>query len=165
MNLIEKDLFSFRNGIARNCIFFGVDVSSSPHIDNKKKYFNFRKGSTQGLEHTLTAEELYSINVTKNNMILFLSLHCSGETSYLFVNGTETIKFKAKDSEVVAYPLCLGSISKTFSVYKMEKTELNGYVYDFSVDYNGVAVADILNIQKYLTLIRLGFLRVVFSGG
>ena len=47
----------------------------------------------------------------------------------------------------------------------MEKTELNGYVYDFSVDYNGVAVADILNIQKYLTLIRLGFLRVVFFWG
>ena len=74
----------------------------------------------------------------------------NGANSYLFVNGTEIIKFKAKDSEIVAYPLCLGNISKDFSVDNMKKTGLNGYVYDFSVDYNAILVADILDIHKCL---------------
>ena len=60
------------------------------------------------------------------------------------------MKLKAKDSEIVAYRLCLGNISKDFSVDNMKKTRLKGYVYDFSVDYNAVAVADILDIHKYL---------------
>ena len=78
-------------------------------------------------------------------------MHYNEANSYLFVNGTEIYKFKAKDSEIVASPLCLGNISKTFSVDNMKKkTGLNGYVYDFSVDYDAFAVADILDIQKYL---------------
>ena len=77
-------------------------------------------------------------------------LHYNGDNSYLFVNRKEIIKFKAKDSEVVAYPLCLGNISKDFSVDHMKKTGLNGYVYDFSVDYDAIAVDDILDIHKYL---------------
>ena len=68
----------------------------------------------------------------------------------MFVNGIETIKFKAKDSEISAYPLCLGNIWKEWSLDDMKKTGLKGYVHDFSVDYNDIAVADILDIQKYL---------------
>ena len=59
-------------------------------------------------------------------------------------------KFKAKDSEIVATPLCLGNISKDVSVDNMKKTRLNGYVYDFSVDYDAIAVDYILDIHKYL---------------
>ena len=44
---------------------------------------------TQGLEHTLTAEKMYSINFTEKNKKFCLSLHYNGENSYLFVNGTE----------------------------------------------------------------------------
>ena len=47
-------------------------------------------------------------------------------------------------------PLCLGNISKDFSVDNMKKTGLNGYVYDFSVDYDAIAVDNILGIHKYL---------------
>ena len=79
-----------------------------------------------------------------------MSLHYNGANSYLFVNGTEIHKFKAKDSEIVASPLCLGNISKDFSVGNMKKTALNGYVYDFSGDYDAIAVDDILDIHKYL---------------
>ena len=32
----------------------------------------------------------------------------------------------------------------------MKKTGLTGYVYDFSVDYNGIAVDDIKDIHNYL---------------
>ena len=78
-------------------------------------------------------------------------MHYKGANSYLFVNGTGLYKFKAKDSEIVATPLCLGNILKDWSVDNMKKkTGFNGYVYDFSVDYEAIAVGDIKNIHKYL---------------
>ena len=46
------------------------------------------------------------MNFTKNDVKFCLSLHYNGANSYLFVNGTEIIKFKAKDSEIAVYPLC-----------------------------------------------------------
>ena len=55
-------------------------------------------------------------------------MHYNGANSYLFVNGTEFIKFKGKDSEIKTYPLCLGNISKDFSIDKINKTELNVYM-------------------------------------
>ena len=58
---------------------------------------------------------MYSINFAKENTKFCLSLQYNGGNSYLFVNGTEIIKFKAKDSEITPYPLCLGSISKDWS--------------------------------------------------
>ena len=79
-----------------------------------------------------------------------MSLHYNGANSYLFDNGTEMIKFRAKDSEITAYPLGLGNISKDWSIGNMKKTGIKGYVYDFSVDYDAVVVSDILDIHKYL---------------
>ena len=79
-----------------------------------------------------------------------MSLHYNKENSYLFVNGTEIHKFKSKDSEILANSLCLGNISKDWSVDGMKKTGLKGYVYDFGVDYAAIAVSDILDIHKYL---------------
>ena len=79
-----------------------------------------------------------------------MSLHYNGANSYLVVNGTEIIKFKAKDSEIVATPLCLWNISNEFSVDNMKRAGLNGCVSDFSVDYYAMAVDDILHILKYL---------------
>ena len=79
------------------------------------------KGPTQGLEHTLTAEKMYSINFTVTKKQFCLSLHYNGANSYLFVNGTEIYKFKAKDSEIVASPFCLGNISKDWSTDNMKK--------------------------------------------
>ena len=88
-------------------------MSSSIHINNKKKVILvFGRGPTQGLESTLTAEKMYSINFTVTKNKFCLSLHYNGENSYLFVNGTEIIKVKAKDSAIAAIPLCLGNISK-----------------------------------------------------
>ena len=93
---------------------------------------------------------MYSINFTVTGKKFCLSLHYNGANSYLFVNGTEIYKFKAKDSEIVATPLCLGNISKDWSVDNIKKTGLNGYVYDFSVDYDAIEVDDILDICNYL---------------
>ena len=126
-------------------------MSFSAHIDNKKKdILVLVKRLTQGLEHTLTAEKMYSINfsVTKNKFCL--SFCYNGENSYLFVNGTEIYKFKAKDSETVVSPLCLGNISKDWSTDNLKRTGFNGYVYDFSVSYDATDVDDIKGIHKYL---------------
>ena len=55
-----------------------------------------------------------------------------------------------KDSDIVATPLCLGNISKDWAVDNMKRTGFNGYVYGFSVDYDAIAVDDILDIHKSL---------------
>ena len=124
----------------------------SSHIDNKKKdILVLGFGPTQGLEHTLTAEKMYSINFTEKNKKFCLSLHYNGANSYLFVNGTEIYKFKAKDSEIVVTSFCLENISKDWSLDNMKKNGFYGYVYDFSVDYDATAVDDIVDIHKYLT--------------
>ena len=59
-------------------------------------------------------------------------------------------KFKAKDSEIVATPFCLGNISKDWSADIMKRTGFNRYIYDFSVDYDATDVDDIKDIHQYL---------------
>ena len=93
---------------------------------------------------------MYSISFIKHIKKFCLSLYYNGANSYLFVNSRKIHKFKEKDSEIVATPLCLGNISKDFAVDTMKKIGVNGYVYDFNVDYDAIAVDDILNIRKYL---------------
>ena len=118
----RRGTFSFPIGrFVCNVIIFGVDMSSSVNGDKKKKDISILgEGPTQGLDGTT------------------------------FVNGTKIIEFKAKDSEIVAVPLCLGNISGSFSADNMKKTGVNGHVYDFSVDYDAIAVVDILEIDMYL---------------
>ena len=64
---------------------------------------------------------MYSINFTEKNKKVCLSLHHNKENSYLFVNGAGIYKFKAKDSEIHAYSLCLGNISRDWSIDHMKK--------------------------------------------
>ena len=150
----RRSSFSFPGtGFGQNLLIFARNMNSSSHIDYKKKdILVLGKGPTQGLEHTLTAEKMYSINFTVTNKNFCLSLNYNGTNNYLFVNGTEIYKFKAKDSEIVATPFCLGNISKDWPVDNMKKTGFTGYVYDFSIDYEAIAVENIniKNIHKYL---------------
>ena len=115
----------------------------------KKDILILGRGPTQGLESTLTAEKMYSINFTVTKKKFCLSLHYNGANSYLFVNGTEIHKFKAKDSKIVASLLCLGNISKDWSTDNLKKTGFNGYVYDFSVDDDAIDNDDIKDIHNY----------------
>ena len=93
---------------------------------------------------------MYSINFTVRKKKFCLRLYYNGANSSLFVNGIESYKFKAKDSEIIASPLCLGNISKDQSTDNMKKTGFNGYVYDFNVDYHATDIDDIKDIHKYL---------------
>ena len=93
---------------------------------------------------------MYSINFIEKNKNFCLSLYYNGANSYLFVNGTEIYKFKAKDSKIVARPLCLGNSSKDWSTDNVKKAGFKGYIYDFSVDYDATDIDDIKDIHKYL---------------
>ena len=87
----------------------------------KKDILVLGKGPTQGLEHTLTADKMYSISFIVSKKKFCLTLHYNGANSYLFVNGKETVKVHANDSEIAASPLCLGNISKDWSTDNMKK--------------------------------------------
>ena len=93
---------------------------------------------------------MFSINFTVTNKKFCVGLHFNGANSYLFVNGREIYKFKAKESEISLGSICIGNISKDWWVDNMKRTEFTGYVYDFSVDYGDSVVDDIKDIHKYL---------------
>ena len=80
-------------------------------------------------------------------------MHYNGANSYVFVNGRKIVK--AKDSKIVASPLCLGNISKDMSIDNMKKTGLNGYGYKFNVDYSDFSV---VNPDKTIPLIHNYFI-------
>ena len=94
---------------------------------------------------------MYSPNFTVDNKIFCLSLHYNGDNSYLFVNGKEVTKFRAKNSELMKYPMCLGDLSKDYTrKNSCRDTGLYGNVYDFSVDYSAITNDKILDIHWYL---------------
>ena len=74
-------------------------------------------------------------------------MHYNGEN--LFVKGTEIIEFKAKVL-IVPNLLCLGNVLKDLSTDNMKKNGFYECVYDFSIDYDAIAVNNILDIHKYL---------------
>ena len=118
----------------------------------KKNILVLGEGPTQGLDDTkITAEDKYSIDITTSRKNICLSLHYNRSKSFLYANGIKVYQFKAKDLEIKPYLLRLGNISKDSTVDNMKKAGLNGYVYDFSVDYNTIDVTNISNIHMYLT--------------
>ena len=110
--------------MGKHVIIFAADMSSSVHIDNKNKaILILGEGPTRELDHTtLTAEAKYPINFTQPNKRFVLSLHYNDSNSFLFVNATKIYQFKAKKSEIKDYTLCLGNISKDFTINNMKKT-------------------------------------------
>ena len=152
LDLVLVDIILYLVGsVGKNGIIFGADMSSSVHIDNKRKdTLILGKGPTQELNHILTAETQCLINFTRPGIKFCFSLHDNGSSNCLFVNATKIYQFKTKDSETKKYPLCLENISKDFVANNMKKTVSNGYVYKFSVDYNTIDAGNIIDLHKYL---------------
>ena len=127
-------------------------MSNSRYATNKtQSVLILGHGLTQKINDTaIFAWSMYSPNFTVDNKIFCLSLHYNSDNSYLFVNGTEVTKFKAKDSELIKYPMCLGSLSKGYNKNSLKDTGLYGNVYNFSVDYSAITNEEILDIHKYL---------------
>ena len=95
---------------------------------------------------------MYSPNFSAENKTFCLSLHCTGDDSYLLVTGKEVTKFKATDSEIKANQLALGSMSTSTNLSNsdIKDSKLYGNVYDFSVDYSVITNDEILDIHNYL---------------
>ena len=126
-------------------------MSLSVHINNEgKDILILGKGPTKELNHNLAAEIQYSINFTRPDIKFCVSLHFNDGNSFLFVNATKIYQFKAKDSEIKKYPLCLGNISKDFTANNMKYSGLNRYISEFSVDYNIIDANNIIGIHKYM---------------
>ena len=96
----STDWGNFGNGTARNFIIFGIDKSSSSHVDNHKNNFLILGlDATFGINGSFSLQEKkFSINFTKAN--IKLSLHYNADNSYLFVNEKEIIKFKTNYKNV-----------------------------------------------------------------
>ena len=118
--------------MGKNVIIFEADMSSSVNIDKGKDILILGKGPTQGLDNiTLTAEAKYPINFTQPNKRFVFSLHYNGSNSFLFVNAKKIYEFKAKNSEIKDYALCLGNISKDFKINNMKKSRNKKELYAF----------------------------------
>ena len=93
---------------------------------------------------------MYSPSFTVDKKIFCLSLHYNGDNSYLFVNGKQVINFKAKNSELIKYSMCLGGILKEYNENSRKDTGLYGNVYDFNVNYSAITNNKIVDIHNYL---------------
>ena len=105
--------FGFGNRIdAKNLIIFGVNTSNSRHSTNKtQNIYVLGKGFVQGINiTTIYDEKIYKTNFTKQSKKFVLSLHYNGDNSYLFVNGSQELKFKSSVNYLDAKLLCVGNI-------------------------------------------------------
>ena len=114
----------------RNVLISGVHENSLVYANNKaNSVYVMGDLFVQGINDTmLYAEKIYSQNFTAVNKKFVLSLHYNGDDSYLFVNGKQELKFKAKDDQIVKEISCLGNISDDWTTTNAEKT-------DFGVKY------------------------------
>ena len=137
-------------------------MSGSVHASNKTKAFLvLGKGLIQLIENTtIYAEKRYSPNFSVENKIFVLSLHYNSDNSFLFVNGQNVTRFKAKDSVfnnarvltlgALTVPVYPSDANNRLSPKNVNNTKLYGNVYDFSVDYISISNENIFKIHKYL---------------
>ena len=140
---------------ARNVFIFGADMSSSVHATNRANHiYLMGAGLTQGInDTTIYAEKNFYRNVTDFGKKFVLSLHYNGDNSYLFVNGRQELKFKAKTDQLVKEKLCIGNLSDQWTTSESEKTGVYGKIFDFVVDYEQIlGVKTIYDMHRYLII-------------
>ena len=138
---------------AKNVIIFAVDMSSSIHATNRANNIHVMgKDFIQGINGTtIYAEKLFHNNFTEFGVKFGLSLHYNGDNSYLFANGRQELKFKAKDDLIINERLWLGNLSSEWTTSESEKTGVYRNIYDFVVDYKAInSVKPIYDMHRYL---------------
>ena len=138
---------------ARNVLIFGADMSFSTHATNRANHiYLMGTGLTQGINDTMIyAEKNVYRNFTDFGKKVVLSLHYNGDNSYLFVNGRQEVKFKAKTDQLVKEKLCIENLSDQWTTSESEKTY--GKIYDFVVDYEQISgVKTIYDMHRYLII-------------
>ena len=108
----------------------------------------------QGInDTTIYAEKPFHNNFTEFGVQFVLILHYNGDNSYLFANGREELKFKAKDDKLINEKLCFGNLSSEWTTSESEKTGLYGNIFDFVVDYKPIySVRPIYDMHRYLMI-------------
>ena len=147
----KRNFHRITNG--KNVIIFGVDMSSSNHATNRaNNIYVMGKDFIQGINDTaIYAEKLFHKNFTEFGVKFVLSLHYNSDNSYLFANGRQELKFKAKDDQIINEKLCLGNLSSEWTTSESEKTGLYGNIYEFLVDYEAImGVKAIYDMHRYL---------------
>ena len=138
---------------ARNVLIFGADMSSSVHATNRANHiYLMGTGLTQGINDTMIyVEKNFYRNFTDFGKKFVLILHYNGDNSYLFVNGSQELKFKAKKNQLFKEKLCIGNLSDQWTTSESEKTGVYGKIYDFVVDYEQISgVKAIYDMHRYL---------------
>ena len=123
--------FSFGNRIdAKNVIIIGVNTSNSSHSTNKtQNIYVLGKDFVQGINSTtIYAEKIYKTNFREQNKKFVLSLHYKGDNSYLFVNGSQELKFKSSVNYLDRNLLFVGNMSSDWLLANGTKTGLYGNV-------------------------------------
>ena len=112
-----------RTTSAKNVIIFGVYMSSSIHATNRaNNIYVMGKEFIQGInDTTIYAEKLFHNNFTEFGLKFVLSLHYNGDNSYLFANGRQELKFKAKNNQIIDEKLCLGNLSSESKTTKIQR--------------------------------------------
>ena len=140
---------------ARNVLIFGADMSFSIHATNRANHiYLMGTGLTQGInDTTIYTEKNFYRNVTDFGKKFVLSLHYNGDNSYLFVNGRQELKFKAKTDQLVKEKLCIGNLSDQWTTSESEKAGTYGKIYDFVVDYEKISgIKTIYDMHRYLII-------------
>ena len=125
------------------------------HTTNKaNNIYVLGRNFLQGInDTTLYAEKGYTTNFTVSNKKFVLSLHYYFDNSYLFINGRQELKFKAKEYDLLGEKLCVGNLSDNWTTLNSRKTGLYGHVYDFVVDYQGIVnIKKIFDMHRYLMI-------------
>ena len=138
---------------AHNVLIFGADMSFSMHATNRaNNIYVMGELFVQGInDTTIYAENKFYRNFTDPGKQFALSLHYNGDDSYLFVNGRQELKFKAKTGQLVKEKLCIGNLSDQWTTSESEKTGLYGNICDFIVDYQEIVGENpIYDMHRYL---------------
>ena len=119
----------------KNVKIFGADMSFSIHANNRaNNIYVLGDFLVQGVNGTsIYAEKIYSENFTEPGKNFILRLHYNSSNSYLFVNGAQELKFKAKDDQILKEKLCVLNSSSGWTVVNSTKTGFPLNVYNFVV--------------------------------
>ena len=140
---------------ARNVLIFGSDMGFSVHATNRANHiYLMGTGLTQGInDTTIYVEKDFYRNFTDFGKKFVLSLHYNGHNSYLFVNGRQELKFKAKEDQLVKEKLWITNLSDQWTTSESEKNWSIWKIYDFVVDYERISgVKAIYDMHRYLMI-------------
>ena len=140
--------------INKNVVNIYIIYKLDPLASTRDKSFTIQNalfGAMKINDTTIYAENNFYRNFTDFGKKFVLSLHYNDDNSYLFVNGRQELKFKAKTDQILKEKLCIGNLSDQWTTSESEKPGVYGKIYDFVMDYEQISgVKAIYDMHRYL---------------